>query len=325
MNRSVERSYISGRQLAEMGRLSMTMDDVADFAALTDLGIHFSKAQIKEMAMFAMDSQQSDVSAPSITTPVQFLQNWLPGFVKVITAAQRIDTLCGITTIGSWEDEEIVQGLLEPIGDAVPYGDYTNVPLSSWNVNFVRRTVVRFEKGLKVGMLEQARAARIRVDTASEKRNSAALALEIERNLIGFNGFNNGNNLTYGFLNDPGLPAYVPVAATGTGGSTLWSTKDYQAISADIRTAMAQLQNQSQDNIFPEHANLVLAVPTAQYQYLTVTTNFNGFSVKDWLLRDFKGLRIVSAPQLNMPKTLKMDLVMAVGLGYKLFLQNLWH
>ena len=102
--------------------------------------------------------------------------------------------------------EEIVQGILEPIGNALPYGDYTNVPLASWNTNFVRRTVIRFEKGIKVGMLEEARASRIRISTSSEKRASAALSLEIQRNLVGFNGFNGGNNLTYGFLNDPSLP-----------------------------------------------------------------------------------------------------------------------
>ena len=212
MNKSIERSSIAPRQV---GAVQMSADDVADYAALGDLGINFGAQNLKAMANYAMDTQ-SDVTSPSITTPVQFLQNWLPGFVKVITAARKIDELVGITTTGSWEDQEIVQGLLEPIGNAVPYGDYTNVPLASWNTNFVRRTVIRFEKGIKVGMLEEARAARIRISTSAEKRASAALALEIQRNLVGFYGFNSGSNLTYGFLNDPGLPAYVTVAATGT-------------------------------------------------------------------------------------------------------------
>ena len=294
MNKSIERSSLSPRQV---GAVQMSADDVADYAALGDLGINFGAKNLKAMANYAMDTQ-SDVSAPSITTPVQFLQNWLPGFVKVITAARKIDELVGITTTGSWEDQEIVQGLLEPIGNAVPYGDYTNVPLASWNTNFVRRTVIRFEKGIKVGMLEEARAARIRISTSAEKRASAALSLEIQRNLVGFYGFNNGSNLTYGFLNDPGLPAYVTVAATGTGSSTLWSTKTFLQIIADIRVAAAQLQNQSQDTINPEDVELTLALPTISYQYLSVTSDF-GISVRDWLAKTYPKLRVVSAPQLN--------------------------
>jgi Uncharacterized protein conserved in bacteria (DUF2184) len=294
--KSLERSYIAPR---DVRALTMDAKDVADFSSLSDIGINFSDKQVRTMANFAMDSgNQADVTSPSMTTPVQFLQNWLPGFVKVITAARKIDDLCGITTTGSWEDEEIVQGILEPIGNALPYGDYTNVPLSSWNTNFVRRTVVRFEKGLKVGALEEARAARIRISTSAEKRASAALTLEIQRNLVGFNGYNSGNNLTYGFLNDPGLPAYVTVAATGTGGSTLWSTKTFQQIIADIRVAAAQLQTQSQDTINPEDAELTLALPTDSYQYLSVTSDF-GISVRDWLAKTYPKMRVISAPQLN--------------------------
>ena len=297
MKTTIEHSHIPA---TKVGAMAMDAADVADFKALKTLGINFDRnGSLRAMTQWAMDDQQGGVTAGSITTPVQFLQNWLPGFVKVMTAARKIDDLVGITTSGTWEDEEIVQGILEPIGNAVPYGDYTNVPLSSYNNNFVRRTVVRFEKGMKVGVLEEARASRIRVSTSAEKRSSAALALEIQRNLIGFNGYNAGNNLTYGFLNDPGLPAYVTVAATGTGSTTTWSTKTYANILSDIRIAAAQLQNQSQDNINPEDTATTLAVATSVYQYLSTPTDF-GITVKDMLTKTYPKMRIVSAPQLNL-------------------------
>lgn len=292
---SRELSYIGPRDVRPV---VMTAEDASDYTLLSQLGINFSPSQLATMAQFAtygMDAQ-APVTQASITVPIQFLQNWLPGFVRVNTAARKIDELVGISTIGSWEDEEIVQGILEPIGGAVPYGDYTNVPLSSWNTNFVRRTVVRFEKGLKVGALEAARAARIRVDSASEKRGSAALALEIQRNLIGFNGFNAGNDRTYGFLNDPGLPAYVTVPSEG--GNVTWATKDYLGITADIRTAMAQLQTQSQDTINPEDVETTLGLPTNCYQYLSVVSQY-GNSVREWLRETYPKCRVVSAPQLN--------------------------
>jgi|SRR6185312_3811603 len=297
MNASRELSYIGPR---EVRPIEMTAQDVKDYALLSQLGINFSPRHLAMMAAqdgFGMDAQ-SPVTSPSISVPIQFLQNWLPGFVRINTAARKADELMGISTMGSWEDEEIVQGILEPIGGAVPYGDYTNVPLSSWNTNFVRRTVVRMEKGLKVGSLEAARAARIRVDSASEKRGSAALALEIQRNLIGFNGFNSGADRTYGFLNDPSLPAYVTVAATGTGSSTTWASKTMLQIITDIQVAAAQLQIQSQDTINPQDTDTTLAVATAVYQYLSTPSDL-GYSVIKWMKDTYPRMRVVSAPQLN--------------------------
>lgn len=290
-----DKSYIGPRDVKP---LVMAQDDVSDYAALSYLGINFTPSQIKQMAAFGMDDSQALITTASINTPVQFLQNWLPGFVKTITAARKIDELIGITTSGSWEDEEVVQGILEPVGNAVPYGDYSNVPLSSFNTNFERRTVVRFEKGMKVGMLEEARSARIRVSTAAEKRAASALALEIERNKVGFYGYNNGANRTYGFLNDPSLSAYVTVAV-GASTSTLWSLKTFLEITADIRAGAAALQSNSQDTINPEDVAITLALPTNTYQYLSVTSDF-GISVRDWISKTYPKMRVVSAPQLNL-------------------------
>lgn len=289
---------------ADVRPLVMSAQDVSDsgvLAQLARIGINLSPAIVAQMAnMYAMDAtQQAPVTQASIATPIQFLQNWLPGFVRVLTAARKIDEIVGISTVGSWEDEEVVQGILEPIGNSVPYGDYTNVPLASWNANFVRRTVVRFEHGIKIGRLEEARASRIKVSTAAEKRTSAALALEIQRNLIGFNGFNSGSNLTYGFLNDPGLPAYVTVANGATSGSPLWSSKTFIDIIADLRAAAAALQTQSQDNINPEDTACTLAVPTAVYQYLSVVAVYGNVSVRQWIRETYPKWRVVSAPQLN--------------------------
>ena len=281
------------------GSMAMDAADVADYNALNALGINFERnGTLRAMAQWAMDDQQGGVTQGSITTPVQFLQNWLPGFVKVMTAARKIDDIAGITTSGTWEDEEIVQGILEPIGNAVPYGDYTNIPLASYNNNFVRRTVVRFEKGMKVGALEEARASRIRVSTAAEKRSSAALSLEIQRNLIGFNGYNAGNNLTYGFLNDPGLPAYVTVP-NGASGFSSWSKKTVLEIITDIQTAVAQLQNQSQDNINPEDVATTLALSTVSYAWLNSVSSLVANSARSWITQNYPKMRVVSAPQLN--------------------------
>jgi len=237
------------------------------------------------------------LTTPSITTPVQFLQEWLPGFVPMITSARKIDDIIGIQTVGSWEDEQIVQGILENTGVAVPYSDAGNVPLSDWNTNFVYRSVVRFEMGMNVGLLEEARSARIRIATASEKRSAAARALDIQRNRVGFFGYNDGAGLTYGFLNDPNLPAYQTVA-TGTGGY-LWSQKTYLEILTDIRTALAGLQIQSMDTIDVQKDPITMAVAMSVYQYLTVVNTLGTQSVRDWLTANYPNIRIVSVPELD--------------------------
>jgi major capsid protein len=289
---SQKHSYIAARDVKSLSNFPSE-----EYQGLSRIGIHLTDKVINKMIVGAMDNLQPLITTPSIPTPIQFLQNWLPGFVHVITAARKIDQLVGISVIGAWEDEEIVQGIMELTGTSVPYGDYTNTPLSSWNTNWERRTVVRFEEGMFTGNLDAARAARIQVNASSMNRESAALALEIQRNAIGFYGFNNGANRTYGFLNDPGLPAYVTVAA-GASTSTLWSRKTFLEINADIRTMAAGIQTNSQDQINAEDTNMTLVVATAVYQYLTVTSDF-GISVKDWIKQAYPRMRIVSAPELN--------------------------
>lgn len=294
MRQSEIRSYLGPKDVRPLVNF-----DAAQYRDLARLGIGLDTHLVNEMAkkFYAMDSLQPTVTTASITTPVQFLQNWLPGFVRVITAARKIDDLVGIQITGAWEDEQIVQGVLEPTGSAIPYGDWSNVPLDSWNTNFNTRTVVRMEQGLKVGNLEAARSARMMVDDAGVKRQSAALALEIQRNQIGFFGFNAGGNNTYGFLNDPGLPNYVIVAA-GASTNTAWSTKTFLEIQRDLLTGLVQLRTQSQDVIDPEKVDITLAVATASVDFLSTTSDF-GISVREWLREAYPRVRVVSAPQLN--------------------------
>lgn len=248
-------------------------------------------------AMDAVPDLAPLVMTAGLGAPIQFLQAWLPGFIHIITAARNLDRLIGSTTVGSWEDEEIILGTLEPTGLPQAYGDYNAVPLASWNVNFERRSIVRFEQGMEVGDLEQLRTARMKVDSAAEKRNSAGLSLDILRNRIGFYGFNNGAGRTYGFLNDPNAPAYVNVAA-GTGGLP-WSTKTFKEIQADIREVAAALQAATTGVFNPQRDAWVMALPTSVSQYFTVTTD-QGVSVQEWLDKTFKGkLRIEDAPELQ--------------------------
>jgi len=286
---SVELSHIAARNIKPF-----KLSDVSQYEDLAKIGIGLDSGIVNKM-MDATDSLTGTTTTGTITTPIQFLQTWLPGFVHVSTAVRKIDELCGIQTIGAWEDEEVVQGIMEVTGLAQPYGDYTNVPYSSWNANFERRTVVRFEEGIEVFALDEARASRMKVNASDSKREGASLALEIARNLVGFYGYNSGSNRTYGILNDPGLGAYATVA-NGAAASPLWSSKTFLEITADIREATGALVAQSGGLIDPSNDPLTLAIPTNHVTYLSVTSDF-GVSVQDWINKTYKNMRIVAAPE----------------------------
>lgn len=319
MEPSVSHSRLAPNQVRPLVLSRKDIEDMARVRELARIGIGFSSQYLKRATQVAMDAIASidssamdawtpqpfgsNVAAPaaistsSIVAPIQFLQTWLPGFIKVITAARKIDELCGIETIGNWRDEWVVAGMVEPMGAIDVYKDSTNIPLSDWNVNWVNRTVVRFESGIQVGRLEQARSAAALINSDAEKRSASMLRLEIWRNLVGFYGFNSGNNNTYGLLNDPLLLAYTTVAA-GAAGYT-WAVKTFLEITQDIITAMNQLQTQSQDVIDPETADTTLAIPMAVAQQLSKLNELGSLSVRMWLRQTYPKCRIVSSPQFD--------------------------
>lgn len=272
-----------------------------NFQRLASLGINLTPGLVNQMhqAAVSMDADLVGLTATtaSMPTPVQYLQTWLPGFVEVVTAARKIDELIGIQTQGEWHHEEVVQGILEFTGTPRPYQDYTGTPLSSWNANWEHRSIVRFEEGLQVGKLEEAQTSAADISSADSKRKAAAMALEIERNRIGFFGYNGGANRTYGLLNDPNLPAYDTVP-DGASTSPEWSTKTFQEIVKDLLTAYSDLRAQSQDLIDPTTTPITLAIASNAVDYLSVVTDF-GKSVRSWITETYPNTRIVSIPEFN--------------------------
>lgn len=294
------KTHLSAATILANGPFVMAADSVSEYRGLEALGIEFTDRDVADMAQaFGFDANvlQPTVFSGTVAAPAQFLQNWLPGLVRAITTARRIDELVGITVGGEWSDEEVIQQSVESTGFAVPYTDMGNVPLASWNPSYERRTVVRFEQGFNVSRLEEDRTSRIPgMNTAAEKRVAALLSLEILRNRVGFFGYSGGLNRTFGLLNDPNLPAYANVATNGT--TTQWSGKTFLQITADLREALSALRTQSGDNIDPERTDVVLAIASNRVEFLTVTSDF-GISVRDWLRQTFPRVRVVSVPEFN--------------------------
>jgi hypothetical protein len=248
---------------------------------------------------FSMDEGvgPQSVTAASTGVPIQFLQTLLPGAVRAVTAARKIDKLIGRSIAGNWHDEDIIRTIVELSGRPRPYGDYGQGPLTGFNIEFERRSVVRFEQDMEVMILEEERSAAIRQNSGELKRAAVAQALATELNRIGFYGYHDGNCRTYGFLNDPSLPNYVTVPV-GEGGDTEWSTKTFQEIVEDLLLAASALRAQSREVIDPEEQVCTLALSTSAREYLNVV-NEHGVSVKKWLHENYPKWRIESAPELD--------------------------
>lgn len=282
--RSKIHSSFTGRELAQRGPLVLTEDQaIQALDQLQTIGI-------------GMDSALVGPAGGNLGTPAQFLQNWLPGIVRQVTKVRNADALMGVETVGSWEDEEVVQTASELTGKAELYGDVANIPLANYNATYERRSIIRFEQGVMMGRLEEARASKANINMGVEKRAAAADALDIIRNRVAFFGYNQPDTRVFGFLNDPNLPAYANVA-TGTTGLT-WSVKTFLEITKDIREAVNALVVQSGGNVRPQAVDMTLAIPLGFEEYMGVTSDF-GVSVGDWLAKTYPRIRVESAPELT--------------------------
>lgn len=276
------------------------MDKGTTLNTLDKLGISFDGKALKELMSLAgvkgsgMDAAPNMITTASVTTPIQFLQYWLPESITVVTTKRDIDELVGRDFAGTWFDEEIVQTLIERTGRATPYGDKANPNMASYNVNLESRTIVRFEEGVEVGVLEEGRAAAMRLNSAQIKREAAAESLENERNLVGYYGYADGTNKTYGLLNDPNLPNYITVAQ-GASGGTGWETKTFQEIQNDIILGISGIQVTSGNHYNPTRDKAVLAIALNKFQYLNKQNEY-GKSVMQWLRETYPLIDVLATP-----------------------------
>lgn len=291
---------VSGRQAAEHYKKLNQHYGTQD-AAKANIGSVQDAAMLAQMGFPTIDAQPTAMqTTASITNPVQFLQTFLPGVVRIFQAPLKLEETIGYTQAGAWEDAEIVQRIMEWTGFVREYGDWQAKPTASWNLNFAKQNVVRFEIGVNVGRLEETRAARGMVSDADEKQGAAALILQQILNNVGYNGYNSGNNLTYGFLNNPNLPAYVPVADNAGATSKLWANKTWTERQSDLITMAAGLTTATQGRVDPMTTPTTLTIPVALWQYFGATNPGGFLSLKGWFEQTYQAARIVVSPNMDL-------------------------
>jgi hypothetical protein len=292
-NKSQVRLSLSGKQMT-----GFAMDEQTTLDTLSALGIGISPRAMKvAMDSYAMDDGPTSITAQTVSTPIQFLQHFLADPIRVVTQARKIDEILGMDIAGNWSDEELVAMVIEQTGQTRPYGDKANPGLVSFNPNFERRTIVRFENAIEVSVLEEERASAMRLNSASEKRIASATSFAITRNIVGFSGYNDGANRTYGLLNDPNLPVYTTVAS-GVGGTT-WAAKTFDEMTKDIITAQNALLVRSGANYDPYKDASVLVVAHVAVGSLAKVNSLGTTSVKQWIAQTYPNCRIEVAPQFS--------------------------
>lgn len=274
------------------------MDSDTTLTTLSNLGVNATERAMREFMAYAQDAEPALVTTPTASTPVQFLQHFLPDAIRVVTQARVADRLFGREIAGTWSQEEIVATVIEHIGQARPYGDKTNCNLAEWNNSFERRSIVRFEEDLEVGVLEEERAAAMRINSPAEKRIASAEALAIAANDLAFNGYNSGANRTYGALNDPSLPAYTTVAQ-GASGATTWASKTFVEITNDIKNAMSALRVRSGSNFDPYNDRAVLGIAADAIDMLATVNELGTTSVREWIAQTYPKVRVEAVPQFS--------------------------
>ena len=248
-------------------------------------------AACEYISMTMDDTPTQPITTGSITTATQFAQQILPGIVRVATAERTIDRLAGMNIIGKWADTQIIQAIVGNSGTPSLYTDSGNIPLANWNLNWELRTNRRFEMGFTSGILEQELAAMVRVASAAEKRYGVIEALEILRNEIGFFGFNDGFGRTFGFFNDPGLPATEVSDAD-------WTQNDFEAITNSITQFAVALQVSGLGKIDVRNQPINFAYPLSRDQFLNAKTTL-GYTARQWIRDTYPNWILYAIPQMD--------------------------
>lgn len=272
----------------------VTHEDLAKLGVTAD----FNHAGVK----MAMDAAPDLVmGSANIGNLVQFFQYWFPTAIKVITAKRNADSVFGRDIVGSWELDEVVQKYLEATGQVSLYGDYTDVPLVSYNPTFEKRQNVRFELGMQSGLLQDAKAARMQISPDEEKRTAIATAFAVNQNEVAFLGYNTTDIPCYGGLNDPNLCGFnastgvtTPNAYDITEDSTFSNaSRTFLTIVASINTWMTTLQAKSGYNFDPYNDKLQLSIAPTAYNAMVTTMNQLGTkSVMSWFMETYKGATV---------------------------------
>jgi hypothetical protein len=277
------------------GRGPEIMQDLRDRAGIVLEHEQFGEVRLARPTLpsynfpLAMDVQPELASQPNAGIPAFLANILMPTVIPYLLSPMKAAIIVGDEVkMGDWVTETIMFLTVEGTGEVAAYGDYSNDGSSDVNADFPSRQNYVYQCFVQYGERELAKAALAKLDWASQKQISNAMALNKFQNRMYFYGVANLSN--YGLLNDPSL--YPPITPTYS-----WLTNNLataNTIYQDIIRLMIQLQAQSNGTI-DSKSKMTLALSPENDVTLDYITQYNTRSVRDILKTNFPNLTIETA------------------------------
>ena len=248
------------------------------------------------------------ISTPNINANLGVLNFIDPEAIEILTAVMTADMIAKPRQIGFWGMNSYTFNVKENLGIVSPDdGSANDTKRTTSNVSQFLRGCKAFAGYWGNTDLQRSQYGQMKVDIQAEDVKSLMQALNINRNMVFFNGVAETFNTQlpiYGLTNDPQLPAYDVVRDYGSG--TQWANKNPNQISNDICVdAFGKLNKKSGGLVSTGIANgrgkLKLAVSNSSIVYLNQMQSVGNswVSAKKLIEDNLKGIEIIACPELD--------------------------
>lgn len=254
-----------------------------------------------------------------------YLTNYLdPELMRVLTSPTKAAEIFGEQKKGDWTTLTATFPVIESAGEVSTYGDYATDGSSGANMNYESRQSYHFQTITRWGDRELEMAGLAKVDWAAEQNTASAIAVNKFFNKSYFYGVAGLDS--YGWLNEPSLPAPI-VPVTKTAGGTTWAKGTGLEIWTDIQNLYKQLQLQLGGNIDMESKMTMVLSPLVQTTLLTPMSNVYGSgTVEEYVKKAFPNLTVKTAVEYSTASgelvQLFVDQVQGQKLGYCAFTEK---
>lgn len=253
-----------------------------------------SKAMALDMAYDATPPQSELVTGANAGIPIIFT-TWVdPAAIEILVSPMMATKIVGETGKGTWVDDVAMFKVTEATGEVSSYGDYSRSGSTDVNYNFPQRQNYLFQAFLQYGDREVARAAKAKINLASDKQRANALAMNKALNYMYFYGVANLQN--YGLLNDPNLQTPIAPQYSWLTSPNATALTIYQ----DVVRLYALLQEQSR-GVVQNDMPMTLAMSNLNAVMLNEVTTYNTNSVLMLLKQNYPNLKLVTAPEYTTP------------------------
>ena len=239
--------------------------------------------------VIAMDSYVGGaaLTAPNAGVPAMLTTYLSPKWIEFYTTPIRIAEAYNEQQFGDRVTTNISIPTFELYGEASSYGDFNDNSMANSNENYEYSQPYAYQANIKIGEIEQERAAAARFSAVERAIQGASLTLNKTQSSIYLYGVSGLKN--YGTLNDPDLlPSTVGVN---------WATLSTLQLMEEFQKLFNQLVAQSQ-GIVQEIDAMTLVLSPVMRAALLKPTEF-GWTALSKIKEIYTNLEIVAVPEYS--------------------------